>query len=538
MWSGVGGHKSAPHSAKWSGGVRGVSIAPKHVQEFHRAMGRAQAVRDGDTAVVYSVPITDVDAFNAMYQQYQQQDVQPPSEDEANPNHLGDLDLTPLPDYQETAAPAVLREEEAVLVPTEDPLPPTPARGMAVTRQDPPPATSQPPRAPPTKRWPHFTLPPRGDLLPPRGDLLPTRGDLPSNPRSPIIHYEPPTTRLLYTPTQRTTPSPPPSPTTPKYIVTKAAPTTTVPPAPQPSTSTPPTPPPQVFPGLPHTLHAHAPEGSQTGASSSFAVYHDEAEAPLAVPSVQEAGVPAAHYQESSPLFLEQLPPQYIMPEDLPRPLPNTRRHDTQSLEELIFSADPEELLRRGLLPRPVHYVSSHHEADRWVQQQYQKQGEAPTEHPFPAANTLPRETPKAPRHQDQDFHFKKLPHDFRINEWYHLTFTWSAADHQAAIYVNGRLVGTLSGVLVGHTALPGGGLTVVGRTLLPDLTDFDPTSHLKGEVTQLTVWDLRLDEAQVQDVYGCGPAPPTTPALDWRRLSMRFYGQVFLHKGEALCAA
>ncbi|XP_042875849.1 uncharacterized protein LOC122255456 [Penaeus japonicus] len=580
-------------------------IMPYHVDEFQRAMEGLPPVKDGNMAVVYSVPITDVDAFNTMYQQYQAMEVpapprprQPPiiheavvkpQEDETNENGLGETTSSRDDDvlsfhyvteaeisYEETDTPAVLSEEDAVLVPTEEPLPPTPSRSdipIAEEALDPQPSTvafKPRPTFPsvlqiseePEKVYiveepvqPVSIAPKDQDepQLPPQAAYYIPDVIIPSTTEAPV------TVVLQDTSTQRVPVFP--QVNIPSFVLKPEI-------VPEPSTKEAPE------PSIPESSKLSKDEENRVH-SANFAVFHmgeddlPQYQGPAEEPSFsiedlyQPAGVlvsqddalPVSHYQESSHLFHEQLPPHYASSKPAPRPIAYggpvsqiaDRRHDDEDV--VLFSSNPQELLDQGFLPQPVHFVSTPEEANIWMKEQYDQSPEADEVAEVeeevlvvPASINddllrIPAEV-SGPPAGTPNFHFKKLPFEFHTNEWYHVAFTWSNRDHQTGIYVNGELIGTLTGILPSQSAFLGGGLTILGQTLLPDLTDFDHTSQFSGEMSEVNMWPQRLTSEAVRDLYQCKTQLPASPALSWYQLSMRFYSNIHVQDSNSLCGA
>ncbi|KAK4301974.1 hypothetical protein Pmani_025906 [Petrolisthes manimaculis] len=608
---------------------RAVEIMPSHVDEFHRAMNRVPLVKDGDTAVVYSIPITNVEAFNAMYQYYQKQEtftasstpaavVHASKEEEANENRLTSTSSSTLHDgltrqytqgttraeLEKTQAPGIIREAEAVLPPTEDPLPPTPARsdipvsgehnggdikGLVTIL-----SSSHQHQA--GTQLAHDILQARISTATEKTDpslaSTKTRHTIPDfmfpSSKSPVIITEEP--KLIpppvshkqnneptsYSSTQQNA-SPPTAPIEdntreessllegenilllPKPLHLKLAHTLTQPPAVHDS----------------HTTQSHTRVNlhSKKATSSSYGIFQDndkkeqekEEEKDIVVESDDDDAVfsidelypvggelvrdeddggvgTVVHYQAPAHLYHEQLPPHYLTHLDLPRPI---SLHDHQQRREgVVYSADPQELIKQGFLPQPVHYVSTPEEAHEWMQEQYSSR-ERPEDRVYTVSagktvNKTPQPSIIKPQVKGQhNFNFKKLPYEFQANQWYHVAFTWSSSDHQTSVFVNGELVGTLTNVLLDQTVLTGGGLTVIGQTLLPDLTDFDATSQLVGQISDVNMWGERLREEAIGALYTCRGEVQLTPALSWHQLSMRFYSNVYIQKqSQALCGA
>ncbi|XP_042235191.1 mucin-5AC-like [Homarus americanus] len=667
---------------------RSVNITPYHMDEFQRAMQGVPPISDGNTDVVYSIPITDVEAFNAMYKYYQTQEAKAFSnskqatgvheavlktiEEETNENYLGGSNLphqedrfpihyaTKLeqPNFEETIAPAVFKEEEAVLVPTEDPLPPTPSRSDIPIQDDDsdvsyhrditmtkleklqPASTSvkpmlvtqistqksQPEVSVAIKEEPKetqktssqakhdildFNLPSVKDAT--IGEEVKKVPDQPKSNNKAELPI-PLNVKSSFAITQESTVLPVssevtnkplvPEPSNPSITSSSNLPVIQKPnellsvliPSNIPSVSgsssfsslpilgglstalkqsgisSEPEP---KFKVIPTSNFKTEPDVSAQEIpqrhSSSFAVFHvdednipyfptkgekenafsvEELYQPAGVLVSQEGGGhPVSHYQESSHLFHEQLPPQYISPEDIPRPIAyggppqqSTNHHQVKdNLEDIIFSANPQELLNQGLLPRPVHYVSTQEEADDWMRDQVSEESQI-EDRVFTVAspdpyNVVPQAPEKSTEENNVNFNFRKLPFDFKTNKWYHIAFTWNSRNHQVAVYINGQLAGTLTNVLPHQMALAGGGLTLIGQTLLPDLTDFDPTSQFIGEISDVNMWNKKLSAESIQNVYKCAETQES-PALNWHQFSLRFYSDVLVKQADSVCGA
>nr|XP_027219437.1 flocculation protein FLO11-like [Penaeus vannamei] len=588
------------------------NIMPYHVDEFQRAMEGLPPVKDGNMAVVYSVPITNVDAFNTMYQQYQAMEVpapahtrQPtiiheavvkPQEDEVNENGLGEttssrddeiLSLHYVTEseisYEETDTPAVLSEEDAVLVPTEEPLPPTPSRSDIPIAEEA--ALEIQPSTETLAFKPSPTFPSILKVYEEPEEVIIVEEPRQPEASAPKDRSKPqlPPQAAYYIP-DITIPSTTEAPVTVKLqdITTKTSKAPVLPEVNIPSFVLEPEILPEVStkevpePSLPASLEPSKEEQNEAH-SANFAVFHqgeDELpyypdQGPAEEPSFsiedlyqpagvlvsQEEAVPVSHYQESSHLFHEQLPPHYASSKPAPRPIAYggpvsqmaNRRHDDEDV--VLFSSNPQELLDKGFLPRPVHFVSTPEEANIWMKEQYEQSPEAekmveeeeevlivPTN-----TNDDLLQVPVGESKQSAgtpNFHFKKLPFKFHANEWYHVAFTWNNHDHQTGIYVNGELVGTLTGILPSQSAFLGGGLTILGQTLLPDLTDFDHTSQFSGEMSEVNMWPQTLTSEAVRDLYQCKTQLPVSPALSWHQLSMRFYSSIHIQDSNSLCGA
>jgi len=150
--------------------------------------------------------------------------------------------------------------------------------------------------------------------------------------------------------------------------------------------------------------------------------------------------------------------------------------------------------------------------------------------------------TPEIETEPPMNVNFRKIDYNFDLNTWYHIAFTWSAEDRVLRIYVNARLVGILQGTMPLIPALPSNGLMLLGKTLLPSLTDFDPTSHLTGAMSDFTVWNSRLGEDEIRDLFTCTSNVQT----DEREVllsseastNLRVYNDASLSRQQPLCAA
>ncbi|XP_068228395.1 mediator of DNA damage checkpoint protein 1-like [Palaemon carinicauda] len=688
-------NKEQNHHEKWSDKSYGtantvnkhkaVQIRPQHIEEFKRAMEGQPAIKDGNTAVVYSVPITNVDAFNAMYEHYQAQSApEPPKttkapfilkdetfvvhEEETNENQLGENNLHftdslpyefpngPEDVFEETVAPAIITEEKAVLIPTEEPLPPTPSRSDIPIKEEEEEEESSPSR--PTSDKPIVQyVPPitkHEDVLEEAATNYSPSVIKLTEENSQHFHKQPivivakeqdnwdaheVTSEIPATVTSKTTLTP--EITTKIYkqnVVTSTLPGVsepataetslrnsgykpTIPPIINFSADTVGTDKPPVInelnpslqgnPVLPisakpttdaipitttqRTIHiktnAHSnPPKSQSSGdnaplqpsseadnpslqSNNFAVFHiseddipyypeerippsevvlsvDEIYQPEGILVTQEEIRPVSHYQEPTHLYHQQLPPEYKY-EAAPRPIAyggpvnQAAEPKTGESENVQYSADPQTLIEQGLLPQPVHYVSSKEEADIWMQSQYEQEPKG-EERVFAvdssanvdAVSEISTPDLENPSSASDNFHFKKLPFEFLENQWYHIAFTWSSKDHQVGVYINGELTGTLTNVLSGQNVLEGGGLTILGQTLLPDLTDFDPTSQFIGEISDINLWGQRLGPDAVKALNQCRTDISVSPVLNWQELSMRFYSDVTTHENNILCGA
>ncbi|XP_069188397.1 mucin-12-like [Procambarus clarkii] len=634
---------------------RSVSIAPHHMDEFNRAMKGVAPVKDGDTAVVYSIPITDQEAFNTMYQYYQTQQavefskskqstdihdaVAQTIEEETNENYLGDNVPTqenrfsvhyatkPEVNFEETIAPAFFKEEEAVLLPTEDPLSPTPSRSDIPIGEDAAEISTHKETISSKIEKPHLIStsiksqittqtviqhgsPQVASVTEPKSKVVPKTNDE-GEPTEPInVKSTPVSSDIPQSPIRPTVPEQSNIPLAPEqinlpFILPSNPPLIQRPtqfhniskqnnihnatvfagPPLLPELSGLPTaikqsdrtrdPKPnfQASPDLSFKVEVEenlkkVPGHEQD--NSSFAVFHideddipyyspagdndehtsslDELYQPAGVLVSQEAAQPVSHYQESTHLFHEQLPPQYISPKDIPRPITygsalqtsTNPSQDEVNLDDLVWNANPQELIAQGLLPRPVHYVGTQEEAEEWMHGQDSKpylEDRVFSVESSGTNNAMPQASKQSNEENDVNFHFKKLPFEFRTNQWYHLTFTWSSKNHQVAVYINGELAGTLTNVLPNEMTLPGNGLTIIGQTLLPDLTDFDPTSQFIGEIREVNIWGTKLSSKSIHEIYQCKEVKES-PVLDWHQVTMRFYSDVTVKQDVAMCGA
>ncbi|XP_066963377.1 mucin-2-like [Macrobrachium rosenbergii] len=677
-------HKEQNHSEKWSDKTYGnannvnkqkaVQIRPHHIEEFKRAMEGLPAIKDGNTAIVYSVPITNVDAFNAMYEHYQSQSApEPPKttkaptivseetlvvhEEETNENQLGENNLhfrDTIPfgfsneqedAFEETVAPAILTEEKAVLIPTEEPLPPTPSRSDIPIKDDDESSPTKPHSdipvvhyVQPTRKYvgvieeaasklspsiikftednaQHFHKQPTIIAAKEEQDNLDAHGIISEKPTTVTSSTIPPpdTTTESYKKNVTSTLPDISEPATAKTSLRNSGYRPTIPPITDFSTKTAGTDKPLIIhqfnPSLPEkselpisakptteattttttattqgTLHfktnAHSsPPKNQSSEgdniplqSNNFAVFHiseddipyypeervPPAEEVFSVDEIYPEGIlvtqeetqPVSHYQEPTHLYHQQLPPEYKY-EAAPHPIayggPVNQAPDPKTDESgnIQYSADPQTLLEQGLLPQPVHYVGSQEEANKWMENQHEQESQV-EERIFAVdssdtVNTVtdePIPDPESPFPASSNFHFRKLPVEFLENQWYHIVFTWSSKDHQVGVYINGELAGTLTNVLSGKNVLEGGGLTILGQTLLPDLTDFDPTSQFIGEMSDINLWGQRFGPDAVRALYQCRTDISISPVLNWQQLSMRFYSDVTTHENNLLCGA
>ena len=587
----------------------------EHIEEFKRAMEPVPSVENGDTSVVYSVPITNEEAFYKMYEQYQKKVIeeikpdivldelykevavkgdhksQPPHEDETNENDLNiqesseDIiyykDSTPINHIAETQADAFV-EEIAAVYPTEQPLKPTKPRNDILVQEET--NEDQITNIKVTTGHPKLTTKSSS-----RGndnvndsnieDLKITTDDErnevdttaevneESNQENKIIYEPIIEEEILYNNEKN-------------YYIT--------------------------------------PEEEISLADlykPSTDLNEDE---PIPLPS---------NYQESVQLYHEQLPPSYIKPsKDDIIITKNTNinknqyqqttkfskpevdivesvayqeeiinsEEDNQSEEELlelVFSSDPQELIAQGFLPKPIHTVNTQKEADEWMTEQYKHQNTyINSQKPLIQAKHPEKTTPiikpsqplgpivqhpslrytqnekqsiiipetieqdEIPENSKEQFlepetlkdvsesslnvNFRKMPYNFNLGQLYHIAFSWSALDHELNIYINGRLAGTLIDVMPKSEELPPEGLVILGRTLLPDLTDFDPTSLLIGELAGVNMWSEKLSSEEIKNIYECSSLSRAKKVLTWQSTTMKFYKGAHLVPSQSICGA
>ena len=77
---------------------------------------------------------------------------------------------------------------------------------------------------------------------------------------------------------------------------------------------------------------------------------------------------------------------------------------------------------------------------------------------------------------------------------WYHLVGTYDPASHTAAIYVNGALAGTATGITNWNAT---GALTVGGAQYNAVITD-----HFPGDISNVETFNYPLTSAQVSNLY------------------------------------
>lgn len=303
-------------------------------------------------------------------------------------------------------------------------------------------------------------------------------------------------------------------------------------------------------------------------------LYRPKEPIPVNIPEIASQ----SHYQEQQALYLDQLPPQYLKPEkqyDFQKEQISTTPAEEEEVVSTseppslqkdvkphpIYSSNPLDLLSQGLVPKPIHMFETHAEADEWMRRQHdsspfllaegQQSGPIvippnslpsplpqPNQQPSPLseitqlANPSILESDKLPL----DIHFEKVAYTFSENQWYHLALTWNAQTKRATVYVNGERIGIIENVLQGQANLKEGGLFLLGKTLLPDLSNFDENSQFIGEMSDLNMWATELDPPTVDAVFQCKYDPVFPQPIDWGYTELKLYDNAAITSSPPLC--
>jgi len=134
------------------------------------------------------------------------------------------------------------------------------------------------------------------------------------------------------------------------------------------------------------------------------------------------------------------------------------------------------------------------------------------------------------------DVKFRKMPYSFDLNTWYHITFTWSSSTKVLRVYINGQLAGLLDDSITDRPTLPTDGMVLLGKTLLPSLTGFDPTSHLTGSLSNYVVWGAALSDAEINDAFTCGKPNSHPVLLAWNTTPLRVYNDASVTQAPPIC--
>lgn len=84
-------------------------------------------------------------------------------------------------------------------------------------------------------------------------------------------------------------------------------------------------------------------------------------------------------------------------------------------------------------------------------------------------------------------------------NAWHHLAFTWRSSDGAVAMYLDGALAHSASGVKTGYS-LPGGGVLVLGQDQDSAGGSFDATQAWKGELDDVRVYSRVITAQEVAE--------------------------------------
>ncbi|XP_036383454.1 adhesion G-protein coupled receptor D2 [Megalops cyprinoides] len=117
---------------------------------------------------------------------------------------------------------------------------------------------------------------------------------------------------------------------------------------------------------------------------------------------------------------------------------------------------------------------------------------------------------------------------------WHHLCVTWRRSDGRWAIHVDGERRDTGAGADTPRD-IHGEGIFIVGQD--QDSFGGDFTEPFVGNVTDLRIWDVALEEAKVQDLYACS-APAREPLFTWSIANMTLHPGAKLVPVQLLCSA
>ncbi|XP_018007215.1 uncharacterized protein LOC108665015 [Hyalella azteca] len=269
-----------------------------------------------------------------------------------------------------------------------------------------------------------------------------------------------------------------------------------------------------------------------------------------AMPVQQDiSGQQESFYQEPSRISHEQLPPEYseksesknrFAPER-PAQIQKTRVvQEVQNIPKNIRS----ELIPPQSLPMPIHNEEQVRNAAAFIErnnnvpalQEIRTTEGTPTPIKINAVPIFAEDDVDIVTEVPLNVNFRKMPYNFDLNTWYHLAFTWSSQDHVLSIYINGQLAGILENTIPDVQALPTNGMMLLGKTLLPSLTGFDPTSHVTGEMSNFVVWGSALSPMEINNVFSCGEPPIHPVLLAWNSTPLRVYNDAVLQQAPPIC--
>ena len=259
-----------------------------------------------------------------------------------------------------------------------------------------------------------------------------------------------------------------------------------------------------------------------------------------AVPAEQDiSGQQAGFYQEPSRISHEQLPPEYMKKTEEKTSF-NTYQPSNSFNNQIRRSYNLNQYIPQNL-PQPIHTAVK--DEDEILHQMFEEQEPdivesfaVPTDVEAEAIPIEDETVPEVVQDVPLNVNFRKMPYNFEANTWYHITFTWSSEDHVLRIYVNGELAGLLEGTIAERQTLPATGVMLLGKTLLPSLTGFDPTSHLNGEMSNFVVWGESLSPQEVNSAFKCQSSPNRPVLLTWSSTPLRVYNDASVRKAPPIC--
>ena len=270
------------------------------------------------------------------------------------------------------------------------------------------------------------------------------------------------------------------------------------------------------------------------------------------------SGQQAGFYQEPSRISHEQLPPEYTRKPQTENKKMSASKHSNNinnqdfrsqqnmrpvqqyndNNEEQIYSSP--EIIRQQMLAQALSQSLNTERVRSDESEQATKPVITEKMKVVPEKiESIPVEivnTPDVLQEVPLNVNFRKMPYNFDHNTWYHITFTWSSQDHVLRIYVNGQLAGVLEDTIPDKKILPTSGMMLLGKTLLPSLTGFDPTSHLTGEMSNFVVWNDSLSAEEVNNVFTCGPSPTHPILLAWNTTPLRVYNDATVEIAPPIC--
>uniref|UniRef100_A0A4W4FPY8 Pentraxin family member n=1 Tax=Electrophorus electricus TaxID=8005 RepID=A0A4W4FPY8_ELEEL len=96
---------------------------------------------------------------------------------------------------------------------------------------------------------------------------------------------------------------------------------------------------------------------------------------------------------------------------------------------------------------------------------------------------------------------------------WHHICVTWQKSDGFWAIYVDGVRRDSAAGKEVSRN-IYGNGILILGQD--QDSFGGNFTEPFVGNITDLNIWDISLDETQIRTIHDCSPALKRKPFFNW----------------------